>query len=264
MADNRDPRDSAAPRAYSIGAAPRVGVLRLHLNEFRYDHHPAVLAAVRAMAHSDAALLTNYQSGPSPRLVKALVSYTQAGAAENILVAPGSDEVLRAVIDTSPRRGQSTVLMGVPGYTHFEHFAALRGLKIVTYPIGLSTTQDSHEAALRYHSDVLAAGCLVYLGSPNNPTGDMWSRATVARLAHEYPKSLFLIDEAYVEFASVLAAEDGGGDRDALNRLSCVPVALACDNVVVARTLSKAFGLPLSGSGTQSADRQPSQTLASR
>lgn len=248
MADNRDPGDSAAPRAYSIGAPPPEGVLRLHLNEFRYDHHSDVVAAARAATRTAADLLTNYQSGPSPRLVKALADYVRANSADNILVAPGSDEVLRAVIDTSPLRGQSTVLMGVPGYTHFEHYAALRGLKIVTYPIGLATSQEDHEAALRYHTDLLSAGCLVYLGSPNNPTGDMWSRLTVTQLALEYPKSLFLIDEAYVEFASVedASVEEAGvddDDRDALNRRSIVPVALTRDNVVVARTMSKAFGL---------------------
>jgi len=232
--------------AYSIGPHPPSGTRRLHLNEYRYAHPAAVVETLRnAVANiSVEDMLVNYQSGPDPDLAEDIARYVGAESAHNILIANGSDEVLRSIIDTCSLRGHDTVLMGVPTYTHFEHFVRLKGLKIVAYPIGLDTSATDHEASLQYHREILEAGCLLYLCSPNNPTGNIWPADTVAMLASAYPRSLLLIDEAYVEFASVGVPESAGmSDAASLNVCSLVPVALAAKNVVVTRTLSKAFGL---------------------
>jgi histidinol-phosphate aminotransferase len=247
---------TAAVSAYSIGPSPPANVRRLHLNEYRFPHAAAVIEALRSRHHAPTEdLLTQYQSGPDPGLVGELARYVGAHTAQNILVSPGSDEVLRAVLDTSRFRGHNTLLMGIPGYTHFEHYARLQGLSIVAYPIGLATSAEDHEASLRYHADLLLGGCLVYLCSPNNPTGDLWERRRVEALAEAYPKSLFLVDEAYVEFASAESALSGEGPfatqkveswseyATALNYKSLAQLALARDNIVVTRTFSKAFGL---------------------
>lgn len=234
-------------RPYSVGRAVPEGVRRLHLNEYRFAHPERVVAVLREKAAKTPAeaMLTNYCARPSQGLSEALARYVGAPSAKNILVAPGSDELLRAAVDLAALRGLRAALMGVPGYTHFAHFVGLRGLGLETYPIGLATAAADHEAALRYHAGPLAEGRLVYLCSPNNPTGDLWGRGAVAALAAEYPRSLFLVDEAYVEFASAEAAPPDAGDAAALNALSLVPAALACEreNVLVTRTMSKAFGL---------------------
>jgi histidinol-phosphate aminotransferase len=232
-------------KAYTVGPPPSAGARRLHLNEFRFEHSPGVVAALRATLDEVPVedLLTNYQAGPDPALAADLARYVGAPGGENILLTPGSDEALRAVIDTSGLRGHRKVVMGVPGYTHFEHYARLKGLEITTYAIGLETRLADHAAALAYHRPALEEGCLVYLCSPNNPTGDLWTQEVVAQLATRYPRSLFLVDEAYVEFASVAGGAPPGGAAEALNSASVVQAALAHDNVVVTRTLSKAFGL---------------------
>ena len=241
--DSETPVGSPPLKAYSVGDATPPGVLRLHLNEFRFPHSPGVLRALAGGASAPEAarrLLTEYQAGPDPRLLDEIASYVGLppgeASRECVLLAPGSDEVLRAIIDTSGLRGHRVVVMGTPGYTHFEHFARLRGLELRTYAIGLRTPPGEHEAALRYHDDAMAAGCLVYLCSPNNPTGDLWGAGAVARLSALYPRSLFLLDEAYIEFA---AAEEGGP----LGRASVAPTAVGLGNVIVTRTMSKAFGL---------------------
>ena len=84
----------------------------------------------------------------------------------------------------------------------------------------------------------------MYLCSPNNPTGDIWTAKDVTALVTRYAKSFFLLDEAYIEFASVDAeADTGSTSAQILNRASVVGVALEYRNIVVARTMSKAFGL---------------------
>jgi histidinol-phosphate/aromatic aminotransferase/cobyric acid decarboxylase-like protein len=114
------PTAAVAPRPYSIGLPTGPNVRRLHLNEFRFAHAPKVVDALRgALAAPVDELLTWYQAGPDPTLLAALARYVGAPSARHVLAAAGSDEVLRAVLDTSGLRGHRRLLMGVPGYTHF-------------------------------------------------------------------------------------------------------------------------------------------------
>lgn len=265
MADIPDPAPTATTaaklKAYSVGGPTPKDTRRLHLNEFRYSHSDKVIEALRSAYHEidPDDLLTHYSSGVDQKLTEKLAAYVGIDATcSNVVVAAGSDEILRAVIDTCGVRGHTKLLMGVPGYTHFEHYARLRGLEIVQYPIigpSISIPSEDHKAALLYHEEILAAGCLVYLCSPNNPTGDVWDEGAIEKLAKTYPKSFFLIDEAYIEFVSAElfgSLEDPSGyaggiseglAATALNYASASRVALALPNVIVARTMSKAFGL---------------------
>lgn len=220
---------------YSIDES-YVDVHRLHLNEYRFPHPDSVVAASQAIPVDT--LITQYP-GPHPTLAADIARYVNA-ASENVLITAGSDEALRAIIDTTDH---TTVIMGVPGYTHFEHYVRLRKLRLITYAIGLVTAADVHLASLRYHHDQMLAGCLVYICNPNNPTGDMWSLVNVAELATQYPKSLFLIDEAYIEFASVLNSTHIVDNAQALNSCSLVSLAIRLPNIIVTRTFSKSFGL---------------------
>ncbi|MFA6165799.1 MAG: aminotransferase class I/II-fold pyridoxal phosphate-dependent enzyme [Gemmatimonadaceae bacterium] len=267
-------------RAYSIGPPPPEGVLRLHLNEFRHEHSAWVRAAAAAPVAARDEDLTRYPSGAlEAGLRRALVQYLDGGdrlrypdevkmTPEHVLLAAGSDEVLRAVINTSGLRGHRRVLMGVPSYTHFEHYARLQGLEVVAVPLGLgardaagrSLERRALESALRYYDAMLREGCLVYLCSPNNPTGTIWTQAEVERLAGDFPRSLFLVDEAYIEFAGhepadqrrtaaklgislELARNTIYAGNAPMNIRSLARYAIQSRNVVVSRTMSKVFGL---------------------
>lgn len=248
-------------RPYDIGpAAPAGGGRRLHLNEFRYPHAPSVLEAMRTVTElPPEILLTQYRTGAAPEFLRLLAEYVTAapgaGAAapENLLVAAGSDEVLRGVVDYAGLRGLGHVILGVPAYTHFDHFARLRGLRAVQYSLGTEGDWRQQLRSLQYHEDLLSEGALAYLGSPNNPTGILWPDRAVEGLAARYPASLFLVDEAYAEYAEVGASlieprESGGraaarSPAGVLNARSVAGVALRHPNVVVSRTFSKAFGL---------------------
>jgi histidinol-phosphate aminotransferase len=212
-------------KPYSIGAPVPPGTRRLHLNEYRQPHSPEVLKALALSL--EAFELSDYPIGNTP-LAEALARYVGA-TPENIVVTSGCDEALRVIIDTS---GHKTILMGAPSYTYVEHCARIRNLKIVSYMIGLNTSPEDHESSVRYYSEILERGCLVYLCSPNNPTGDIWKPATISSLAVDYPQSLFIIDEAYIEYA----------DLDMQKGLMHFG-APTNNNVVIVRSMSKAFGL---------------------
>lgn len=236
---------SPALRAYSIGPATGPG-RRLHLNEFRFAHDPSVVDTVRVAAAEAPleTLLSEYPPGSSEELLEDLAQFVGAAGPANIAVTAGSDEALRAVIETCGIRGQNAVVVGVPTYTHFTHFARLRGLRLCEYALGLDTPVESHIRLLECYSRELTEGALVYLGSPNNPTGDIWTASTVADFAERYPRSTFLVDEAYTEYAGVAAGEGGSASAaETLNACSLAPLAAVTANVIVTRTFSKAFGL---------------------
>jgi len=243
-----------AMRPYSLGTVVD-GSLRLHLNEFRFKHAAGVrLALFEAANAGPDQLLTRYGQGPSAELIRGLAGYAGVDA-QNILVTAGSDEALLAAVLTSRQRGHTRALMGVPSYTHFEHHARLL-LDVTTYALELfaDSPAGSNIAALAYHDEMMQEGCLVYLCSPNNPTGACWGASTIARLASSYPRSFFVVDEAYHEFATCYKPQ---------NWLDSVAgVAVAFENVVVTRTLSKAFGLAALRVGYIIARASTLQTLA--
>lgn len=217
-------------KAYTVGEEPAAGARRLHLNEFRHAHAPGVADAIseHLAAAPLTSVLSHYVTGQNPALVAALAEYVGCGA-DQVLVTAGSDEALRATVDiAAAAHGCSEAVIGMPCYMQVMHFLVLRGLAVHQYAIGLGTPAAAHEASLRYYAPQMERGSYVYLCSPNNPTGDLWSPEAAGRLADEYPRSYFVVDEAYVEFGAAPSA---------------VWAALARPNLVVTRTLSKAFGL---------------------
>ena len=208
-------------KAYSIGTRLPAAVRRLHLNEFRFQHHEDVkkclLSAILSLPDC-----TNYPSGDFAPLIVSIAEFTGVSPV-NVVLAAGSDEVLRAVVDTCGLRQQSKVLMVTPGYSHFLHYAQLRGLAIETYD-----AVDGLQPVGKF-LHILAQPCLVYLGNPNNPIGGLCDQQQVKVLATTYPTCTFIVDEAYIEFSGL--------------EHSAVHTSLSCPNVLVTRTFSKAFGL---------------------
>lgn len=192
--------------------------------------------------------LVEYSTGIPASLVSAIAEYVTVPP-ENVFVSAGSDEVLRAITSMCARRGILDAIGGVPTYTHFVHFVAQAGLRWHPVIMGIRSTSDDRVALVELHGDLLERGCLVYLVSPNNPTGDTWSRDTVSGWATKYPKSIFLVDEAYTEFAGVetlncnVSADVAISIAAAMNAASLASLTSTRENVVVARTFSKAFGL---------------------
>jgi histidinol-phosphate aminotransferase len=263
-------------KPYSVGPTTGHG-LRLHLNEFRFEHAPKVSATIRecVAAMPDSDFLSTYPTGTPPKLLKQIADYVGV-LPENVAVSAGSDEALRAVIGTAGLRKQNDVIVGVPTYTHFAHYAKLQGLTMHEYSIGFGTSLQTHRDLLNVYKKVLIKGALVYIGNPNNPTGDLWDVGTIIHFAKTYPRSTFLVDEAYTEFAGASElggvgglttavvirdnflennlhllppkVEDHGPKKEypahvILNAWSLAKLAAALPNVIVTRTFSKALGL---------------------
>ena len=78
-----------------------------------------------------------------------------------------------------------------------------------------------------YDFDHCKSADVVYLVNPNNPTGKLLPVKEIEKLVKQYPNTLFIVDEAYYEFA----------------KQSCTHLVVSHKNLIVTRTFSKAFGL---------------------
>lgn len=277
----------ASSGGYDIGAAdPAADGIRLHLNEFRFVHHPNVRKALTCAleSFSDGELLSNYPNGDHGELRQALADFVGAGA-EHILPTAGSDEFLRSVLDAFGEReglradGKLDLIAAVPTYTHFLSYARLKKLRVHTYtfldstwsggPPSAEAQLDVHLAQLETYHDLLESGSLVYLGNPNNPVGACWGavgRERIREFAARYPLSWFLVDEAYVEYFAAGSAATSSVAGLEFPAVACQMASLAttaacgpgagATNIIVARTFSKAFGLAALrvGYGVASAD----------
>jgi histidinol-phosphate aminotransferase len=138
---------------------------------------------------------------------------------ECVVTGNGSDDVLDCVIRAFASPGD-TIAHPDPTFVMLPVFSRLNGITPVPVPLAADHSMDA-DALLATNARI------IYLCSPNNPTGSPTSAATIRRII-AHARGLVLLDEAYAEFTGFpgFLAEAPGLER-----------------VVVCRTLSKAYGL---------------------
>ena len=206
-----EPTDVLAER---LGIPPE-DVVKLDGNENPYGPSPKALAAVAAER--------NYHIYPDPdqrRVREALAGYTGV-AAGRIVCGLGSDDlidlVLRAVV--SPGDG---VVNCPPTFGMYPFSTQVAGGRVVDVP-----RREDFSLDVPAIERAAADAKVLFLASPNNPSGNAAPREDIERLLAT--GLLCVVDEAYIEFAG----------RDT----SCVPLLDDHENLVVLRTFSKWAGL---------------------
>lgn len=200
-------------RLYAPGPE-REFTIDLSDNTNRWGMPPEAMAALRD-ATSNA--LTRYPSLYGGRLKALLADYCGV-TPDMIVTGTGSDGVLEPAIRAFGEPGDRLAHPD-PTFVMIGAFARMNGL--IPAPVPLRPDYDVDAPGM------LAAGArIVYLCSPNNPTGGALSPNSVGRIVGE-TTGLVIVDEAYAEFAAA----------DALD------LVRANGHVLVTRTLSKAFGL---------------------
>ncbi len=189
---------------------------RMHANELPW----------RGNGDASVAGLNRYPE-PQPReLVAQLASLYEQPAAQ-VLVTRGSDEAIDLLTRAFCRAGTDQVVVCPPTFGMYAVCARIQGAGVVRVPL-----DQAHDFAF----DVAAvlAACtptvkLVYVCSPNNPTGNLIPEATILHLASQLAgRALLVVDEAYIEFA---------------DEPSCARQLATHPWLVVLRTLSKAYAL---------------------
>ena len=141
---------------------------------------------------------------------------------QQIAVGNGSTELLYAAARAV---GRSRAVIPVPSYSDYAEAARLAGMVVETPSLdkssGFAMAWDDLSRHLRNDEAVV-------LGRPNNPTGTSFESESFYRFAKENPGSVFVVDEAFAEFAEDLESVVGQ-----------LP-----ENVIVLRSLTKFYAIP--------------------
>lgn len=142
---------------------------------------------------------------------------------DNIMVGNGSSELINTVINAYCDKGDK-VISFVPSFSMYQTYCDLCGAEYV----GIETEGDfSQNIDKLINAAKEQNPKIVILCNPNNPTGYVTSREDILKLLNSIKDSLIILDEAYADFSEVSVI-------DLINNF---------ENLIVMRTLSKAFGL---------------------
>lgn len=220
-------------RGRTAYGAPQLDVeVQLNTNESSYAVPPEVVAAILAELPEDLAGLNRYPDREFTGLRKALVRYLEdrSGVSlrpEQIWAGNGSNEVLSHIVQAFGGPGR-TALGFTPAYSMHPIINETLGTTWVDGQRDSSTFDLTVESAIEQAKG--ADPHLVFLCSPNNPTGSALPFDVIEAMLDAAPRALVVVDEAYAEFARP-------GTRSALSLLEQHP------RLVVTRTMSKAFAL---------------------
>ena len=164
--------------------------------------------------------LNRYPDGQMTRLREALADH-HGHTVEGTWIANGSNEVLTELLLAYGGPGQKAVVFE-PTYLLHSRLSWLSHTALVQFRLEAPFTLD--EAAIE--PAVTSDANVIFVCSPNNPTGNAQPLGAIASLA-ERTTALVIVDEAYIEF----------GGESALKLVADQP------NVAIVRTFSKAFAM---------------------
>jgi histidinol-phosphate aminotransferase len=176
-------------------------------------------------APGSAAGLNRYPE-PQPALLVDRLSRLYGVDPSSLFVARGTDDAIDALVRTFCRAGSDGVVLCPPTYGMYEVAANIQGASVIRYP---TEAPDFAIPVQKILANWLQSMKLLFICSPNNPTGNVVPAATLSSLCEGLQgRGVVIVDEAYVEFAEV------GSFLPGLGRFS---------NLVILRTLSKAWAM---------------------
>jgi histidinol-phosphate aminotransferase len=213
--------------AEELGLPPE-RVIRFDMNTLGGGPLPAVVEALRTY---DPGRLVEYGDQAYRRLREAIQAAT-GSPGHRVIPGAGADELIRLVTTMSAGHGDAVVIP-TPTFAMFAVEARIAGARVVEVarddPGRRQPVADIRAAAER------ARARLVWLCSPNNPTGDTYDREEIQWLADGLP-ALVVVDAVYQELAEVSLGLPTEG-------ASLIELQERCPNLLILRSLAKAYGL---------------------
>jgi len=169
-----------------------------------------------------------------PKRLQAVLADRFGCSPEQLLVTRGSSEAIDLIIRSFCRAGVDTILTPSPSFSMYRHYAEVQGADVIE-------VATLAERDFEIDVDAILAACkkttkVVFVCTPNNPTGTPLPRAELLRLLDDRSdQSVVVVDEAYIEFSD---------QPSAIELLNQYP------NLMVLRTLSKALGFAGARCGT--------------
>ena len=142
-----------------------------------------------------------------------------------LMVGRGADEGIECLLRAFCEAGEDSILTCSPTFGYYKTCADIQGAGVVDVPLSASYESDVPAIKKAAKADAVK---MVFLCTPNNPTGNSLKRDVILDICTSLPETLIVVDEAYIEFSYQESLADKIGD---------------VKNLVVLRTLSKAYAL---------------------
>jgi histidinol-phosphate aminotransferase len=162
---------------------------------------------------------------PDPKQIqlKTLLSKTKEISIDNILLGNGSDEVLDLLVRVFCEPNQDNVIILPPTYGMYKVLADVNAIETIEVELDENFQPRVQQILSASNSE----SKMLFLCSPNNPTGNCFNQNVVEELLENFG-GIVVIDEAYIDFSK---------QKSWLKRLEEFP------NLIITQTLSKAYGL---------------------
>lgn len=173
---------------------------------------------------ADGGMALNRYPDPQPASLLSALSDLYGLPSNQVLITRGSDEAIDLLVRAFCRSGQDAVAQCPPCFGMYAIAARIQGARVIDCPLQGGDFDLPVESLCQIQDPDLK---LIFLCSPNNPTGSSLDSSEVLELCAAQPDALVVVDEAYAEFAG----------HSLLSEVGRVP------NLAVLRTLSKAWSL---------------------
>jgi histidinol-phosphate aminotransferase len=193
-------------------------VVKLNYNENFFMSREKLVAFMREVAEE--CDLRIYPQEEENKLKEKICSYLNVPKC-NVVVGNGSDELIDRIARLFLEKGDATVSV-TPTFPVFGLCIKRQGAEYVEVPLLKDFGLDAKHLLRAFTSKAR----LLYLCSPNNPTGNQFKKGDITALIEEFP-GIVIVDEAYAEYADY----------------SMISLVDKYENLIILRTFSKAFGL---------------------
>ncbi len=164
----------------------------------------------------------NRYPDPSQRKLRKMLANYLGVPMENLAAGSGSDEVLDWIFKVFCQPGQDSVSVAEPTYGMYSVLASIFDVSVFRFPLDQAFNFSASEFLMAVPSKVK----VLFLCSPNNPTGNLLEQKQILAVCRKWLK-IVVVDEAYIEFSQ---------SRSLATEVVYHP------NLIVLRTLSKALG----------------------
>ena len=194
-------------------------IIKLGSNENPWGPSPKAMEAIK----EEIASINRYPESQLHELVGEIAEYSGVNPSQVIIGGDGADEIIDVLAKTFIDAGDEFIVP-LPSYMYYEYLLKQYGAKPVYARWNLEKNELDVDSIFDAVTDKTK---MMFLCSPNNPTGTLIDKDVLKEIASKNPNVLIVVDEAYFEYSEVT-------NKDLINEF---------DNIFIIRTMSKVLGL---------------------
>lgn len=218
---NFKPYTVASHKIWQVREEDKKNILKLDWNEATVSPSPKVNERINQLLQTE--FLNLYPQVYNEELYNLLAEYVKLPS-KNIQYFASSDSLHEYISHMYITVGDPVLILW-PSYDNFRLTAEVAGAQLMFHELD----DDFSLNCEAFENEIIGKEpSLVYICNPNNPTGLLLEKSYVEHLLESFPNTMFLIDEAYIEFAK---------------HETCKDLVCKYNNILISRTMSKAFGL---------------------